>query len=64
MNNNLPGMPGILARAALQGVSALLISRGIGDEALWTGLSGALLAAASILWSHFSQKKLKKAGGL
>lgn len=64
MNDTLPGLPGILARAAIQGASALLISKGIGDEALWAGLGGAALSVAGILWSHFSQKKLKQAAGL
>lgn len=51
----------MIVRLALQAVGGFLVARGIGDEALWSGVSGALISVAGGLWSYAERRKLKAA---
>lgn len=45
------GSIGWLVRMALQWAGVALAARGYGDEALWQGVSGALMTIGGAMWS-------------
>jgi hypothetical protein len=51
----------MFVRLGLQAIGGFLVARGIGDEALWSGVSGALISAAGGAWSYAERRKLKAA---
>lgn len=48
----------VIARAVLQGLSGILVSKGLIDDAMSAVLVGALLSLGSVAWSLVNKKQL------
>lgn len=46
-----------MARMAIQWAGAALAARGLGDEALWQAVGGALITAAGAAWSWNARRR-------
>jgi hypothetical protein len=46
-----------VARMALQWAGAALAARGVGDEALWQAVGGALMTLGGAVWSWNARRK-------